>query len=297
MARPTKDTKWAASATKTEPSSGQKDAGWTPGQKPPAQWENWYKDAYDVFIKFFNNGAIVAGEEPSMNADPANGLLYSGRDAQSLSLGGGFLGRLRIYQFLHTSGIELWITFNASWDGANWTPDRALSYSTALKMRAVSLNELTSTPAFEFLSSTSASPCVWTRSPGGTSASVGHLAVEALQQFTSLGLANSWADGSTLAGGGTFSSPAYRMDPTGRVWLSGALALGTNNAAIAAALPDNYWPNKTNSYLVPIFDAATLTLVTTTYMKVTPAGLVIPQSAVPAGHGISIDGISWQTHE
>src|SRR6266576_1419009 len=54
MAKPTADTKWAASATKTEPSSGQKDAGWVVGQKPPAQWHNWWQDAVDQWVKWLS---------------------------------------------------------------------------------------------------------------------------------------------------------------------------------------------------------------------------------------------------
>lgn len=47
MAKPTADTKWSSIGTKVEPSSGQKDAGWAVGQKPPAQWLNWWMDAVD----------------------------------------------------------------------------------------------------------------------------------------------------------------------------------------------------------------------------------------------------------
>lgn len=54
MSKPTADTKWAASATKTEPSSGQKDAGFTVGTKPFAQWENWWKDAVDQWVKWLS---------------------------------------------------------------------------------------------------------------------------------------------------------------------------------------------------------------------------------------------------
>lgn len=60
MSKPTADTKWAASATKTEPSSGQKDAGWSVGQKPPAQWLNWWMDAVDqwkVWLAAFESTA------------------------------------------------------------------------------------------------------------------------------------------------------------------------------------------------------------------------------------------------
>lgn len=60
MSKPTADTKWAASATKTEPSSGQKDAGWSLGQFPPAEWFNWWMDAVDqwkVWLAAFENTA------------------------------------------------------------------------------------------------------------------------------------------------------------------------------------------------------------------------------------------------
>lgn len=55
MAKPTADTKWAAAATKTQPSSGQKDAGWVVGQKPPAQWLNWWMDAVDQWVKWLED--------------------------------------------------------------------------------------------------------------------------------------------------------------------------------------------------------------------------------------------------
>jgi hypothetical protein len=54
MSKPTANTKWAASATKTEPSSGEKDAGWTVGAKPPAQWFNWWMDAVDQWVKWLD---------------------------------------------------------------------------------------------------------------------------------------------------------------------------------------------------------------------------------------------------
>lgn len=298
MTRPSKDTKWSLSATKTEPSSGQKDAGWVPGQKPPAQWENWFKDAYDVWIKFFNGagsgsgGAWIAGEAPSLGADPANGLLYSSRDGQSLNAGGGTILRWRIYNFFGGVGSELWITNNAVWNGTTWVPDSVGYVCIALKMSVQGVSSLgTAAPPFELLTDAGHSPIVWKRSATTSTDRTSLLGVEDENFFFTLGYVNSWADGST--GGGA----SYRIDPTGRVYLAGVLTLGTNNSAIAAALPVPYRPSQNRFFSVPVFDESLLTLVTTSFLHVTAAGLVIPQTAAAAGHGISLDGLSYMVNE
>lgn len=38
-----------------EPSSGQKDTGWTPGQKPPARFFNWYKNLVYKWIQYLDD--------------------------------------------------------------------------------------------------------------------------------------------------------------------------------------------------------------------------------------------------
>lgn len=55
MAKPTADTRWATAGTKVQPNSGQKDAGWAVGQKPPAQWLNWWMDAVDQWVQWLDD--------------------------------------------------------------------------------------------------------------------------------------------------------------------------------------------------------------------------------------------------
>jgi hypothetical protein len=54
MARPTKLPEWASSGIYiTEPSEPKKDAGWTNGERPPANWMNWlFNNIYLWIVQF-----------------------------------------------------------------------------------------------------------------------------------------------------------------------------------------------------------------------------------------------------
>jgi hypothetical protein len=72
--KPTVDTKWSATGTKTEPSSGQKDAGWTAGGYGFAQWMNFWQDGVDQWVKWlaaFESTAHTWSAQQTFNAGPA----------------------------------------------------------------------------------------------------------------------------------------------------------------------------------------------------------------------------------
>lgn len=71
MAAPTDSTEWATSAGAeiSEPSTGQKQTGWTHGTKPPAHWFNWWMRAVYRWIAYYGT------------KDAANGLV--GLDANA----------------------------------------------------------------------------------------------------------------------------------------------------------------------------------------------------------------------
>jgi hypothetical protein len=46
---------WSGTATKVEPTSGQKAAGWEPGQRPPAQYQNWWMGLVSDWIAYFGD--------------------------------------------------------------------------------------------------------------------------------------------------------------------------------------------------------------------------------------------------
>lgn len=50
MSKPTNLAAWGATATKVEPSTGVKSAGWAPNQRPPAQWFNWWMNAVALWM-------------------------------------------------------------------------------------------------------------------------------------------------------------------------------------------------------------------------------------------------------
>lgn len=61
MSQPTDDVQWSTdSATNVlEPSTGQKQAGFNPGDRLPAGWENWWKRAVSRWIKWLNDTFLV----------------------------------------------------------------------------------------------------------------------------------------------------------------------------------------------------------------------------------------------
>lgn len=54
MARPSKLPRWATTGVKVEPTETKKDQGWLTGEKPPAQYDNWFKDLVSQWLGFFD---------------------------------------------------------------------------------------------------------------------------------------------------------------------------------------------------------------------------------------------------
>ena len=52
MAKPTSHLDWQATGNIDNPPAQQKESGWVPNQKPPAQWENWINNLQDQWNKY-----------------------------------------------------------------------------------------------------------------------------------------------------------------------------------------------------------------------------------------------------
>jgi len=73
MSKPTDDTQWATGASPelAEPSTGQKQTGWTHSTKPPAHWFNWMMRAYYRWIAWFD--AVLSTDDHNTISVTANG--------------------------------------------------------------------------------------------------------------------------------------------------------------------------------------------------------------------------------
>jgi hypothetical protein len=96
--KPTADTTWSVTGTKTEPSAGQKDAGWVVGQKPPAQWLNWWQNAvyqWILWLSVFELQAHTWTDQQTFTAGVNTGPLIAdatvggGNATGGLGLGSG----------------------------------------------------------------------------------------------------------------------------------------------------------------------------------------------------------------
>lgn len=79
MAKPMQLPKWAdgAGAAIVEPTEGQKDLGWVPGQKPPAQYFNWWKRLVYQWVAYLDgltNEALTWASKHTFSAGLASGV-------------------------------------------------------------------------------------------------------------------------------------------------------------------------------------------------------------------------------
>jgi hypothetical protein len=71
--RPTKYARWGYGGTRVEPTDNKKSTGSLAGEKPPAPYDNWYKDLVDQWIEYFDSviavGLLGDGTDGSATLD------------------------------------------------------------------------------------------------------------------------------------------------------------------------------------------------------------------------------------
>lgn len=80
FARPTTIPLWAtgSSAVLVEPLDGQKAAGWSVGERPPAQWLNWMQSMYGSWLQYLDQQASVQPVVLAYGTVSSAGALVSG---------------------------------------------------------------------------------------------------------------------------------------------------------------------------------------------------------------------------
>jgi len=79
MAKPSFDApSWADSGTIVEPSSGKKEAGWSPEERPPAEFLNWWQNRVGGFLQYLANAYLMQLNFTDAVFQPTTGFAVEG---------------------------------------------------------------------------------------------------------------------------------------------------------------------------------------------------------------------------
>jgi hypothetical protein len=84
MAKPTTLPLWATTGTKVTPTAGQQQAGWSPDDKPPAHWFNWWQNLVYTWILWLD-GKMTDGSSGTR-------IGFYGVDSTATGTGAGLVG-------------------------------------------------------------------------------------------------------------------------------------------------------------------------------------------------------------
>jgi hypothetical protein len=123
MPKPTNLASWGISSTIVEPTTPQKDAGWSVGQKPPAQWMNWWMNIIYTWVLYldgiegyahtwtltntFSLEAVFSGGVDVNDNSTFDGSAVSGGYALTVTGGASNVGAIIVFPATSSKGLTI----------------------------------------------------------------------------------------------------------------------------------------------------------------------------------------------